>query len=274
VLVLAATSGDSKILEELLAFGADVNNPRNAEAVRRGIECRRTECVRALSRILPRDFGCDGPGMTPVMKAIASLDMESTEFLLDQGFDVGHYSADGVCALGLACFQGALRASTAFWRGVVERICETLEAQGKPLDLPRDARGKGAVHWACESGSSEIVKIVCGRHCVRVNRVDQQGRTGLYCAIDKVNEATFIEMLQFLIDRGFKLEGETLTIVADLSCAMRPMYGAMEYLLQKGVDPLEDVPGSGKKVWQFFCKPHPRLHELFRRYCQPVLAGK
>jgi hypothetical protein len=33
----------------------------------------------------------------------------------------------------------------------------------------------------------------------------------------------------------------------------------MEYLLQKGVDPLEDVPGNGKKVWQFFHKADPRL---------------
>jgi hypothetical protein len=81
-------------------------------------------------------------------------------------------------------------------------------------------------------------------------------------------------MLQCLIDRGFKLEGETLTIVADLFSSMCPMYGAMEYLLQKGVDPLGDVPGSGKEVWQFFDKRIPRQRQLFRRYCEGVLAGK
>jgi hypothetical protein len=48
----------------------------------------------------------------------------------------------------------------------------------------------------------------------------------------------------------------------------------MEYLLQRGVDSLEDVPGNGKKVWQFFHKADPRLRELFRRYCEGVLAGK
>jgi ankyrin repeat protein len=83
--------------------------------------------------------------------------------------------------------------------------------------------GKGAVHWACELHSLETVKVVCGKHCANVNRVDQHGHTGLCCAIDRVSEATFVEMLQCLIDHGFKLEGETLTIVADMFRAMRPM---------------------------------------------------
>jgi hypothetical protein len=75
--------------------------------VRVAICLRRAECVRALSRILQRGFGGDGPGTTPVMRAMALMDMECTEFLLDQGFDVGHFSADGVCV------RWSLRASTA-----------------------------------------------------------------------------------------------------------------------------------------------------------------
>jgi hypothetical protein len=51
------------------------------------------------------------------------------------------------------------------------------------------------------------------------------------------------------------------------------MYSVMELLFQKGLDPLADVPGTMRKVWQFLRKPDSQLRRLYETYCAEALAA-
>jgi hypothetical protein len=117
------------------------------------------------------------------------------------------------------------------------------------------------------------VRAVLERPEVVVNRADQQGHIGPYYAIGRVSEADFVELMLMFLDRGLDLNGDAVTIIADLNSSFRPpMHSMMELLFQKGLDPLANVPGTGKKVWQFFNKPDPRLRRLYQTYCAEALS--
>jgi hypothetical protein len=103
------------------------------------------------------------------------------------------------------------------------------------------------VHWACESRSLSIVKAVLGRPEVDVNRVDHEGHIGPYYAIYKMSEADIAELMRMLIDRGLDVHGDAVTIVANLAWALWPKYSVLELLFQNGLDPLAEVPGTGKR---------------------------
>jgi ankyrin repeat protein len=203
--------------------------------------------------------------MSLVMWAIGAVDHDLTKALLSYGSDIEWFSETGECALFLACFRGRE------WLDVAEFLCRNLPPGA--ADLPAGVRQKGAVHWACESRSLSIVKAVLGRPEVVVNRVAQWGDSGPYYAMDKRwSEADFVELMQVFLDRGLDLNGDAITIIADLNSSWRPMYSVMELLFQNGLDPLADVPGTGKKVWQFFHKPDPQLRRLYQTYCAKALG--
>jgi hypothetical protein len=204
-------------------------------------------------------------GMSPLMWAVATIDRELTNALLSYGSDIKWFSEGGCSALFLACFQGEE------WLDVVEFLCRNLPPGS--ADLPAGVRQKGAVHWACESKSVSIVKVVLGRPEVVVNRIDENGHIGPFYAINRMSEADFAEMMRMFLDRGLDLNGDALSIIADLTSSWRPrMYSVMELLFQKGLDPLADVPGTGKKVWQFFNWPHPEVQRLYQTYCAKALG--
>jgi hypothetical protein len=203
-------------------------------------------------------------GMSPVMAAIGAGDRDLTLALMSRGSDIEWFGENGECALFFVCCHGEE------WLDVVEFLCRNLPPG--TADLPQDRRQKGAVHWACESRSLSIVKAVLGRPEVVVNRVDQLGRSGPSYVIDNMYEADFLELMRMLIDRGLDLNGDAVTIIADLTWSAWPMYSVMELLFQKGLDPLADVLGTGKKVWQFFHKPHPQLRRLYQTYSAETLA--
>jgi hypothetical protein len=113
------------------------------------------------------ELGPDDP--SPLMVACASNDRGVAIALLNGGCDVDratHGTSRWRSALALACYQGPE------WRDVVEFLCRKITL-GK-ADLPPGECAKGAVHWACESKSAAIVKLVCGRADVVVNRVDER----------------------------------------------------------------------------------------------------
>jgi ankyrin repeat protein len=194
------------------------------------------------------------------MAAIRDGDRDLTLALMSGGSDIEWFSEKGQCALSLACFQGRE------WLDVVEFLCKNLPPGA--ADLPAGVQRRGAVHWACESKSLSIVKAVLERPEVDVNRVDQLGHSGPFYAIDKMSEADFAELMLMFLDHGLDLNGDAITIIVDLYATLRPrMYSVMELLFQKGLDPLADVPGTGKKVWQFFDEPHSPLRRLYQTYC-------
>jgi hypothetical protein len=78
--------------------------------------------------------------------------------------------------------------------------------------------------------------------------------------------------MRILIDRGCDLNGDATRLIADLKSSMRPMDSVMELLFQKGLDPLADVPGTGKRVCQFIHKPHPLLRRLYQTYSAKALG--
>jgi hypothetical protein len=195
------------------------------------------------------------------------MDRDLASALLSYGSDIEWFSEWGQCALFLACFQGEA------WLDVVEFLCRNLPPGA--ADLPAGVQRKGSVHWACTSKSVSILKAVLERPEVDVNRVDEKGHSGPFYAIDRVSEADFLELMRILIDRGLDLNCDAITIIADLSMAVEPMYSVMELLFQKGLDPLADVPGTGKKVWQFFHETHRQRRRLFLTYCAEALeAGR
>jgi hypothetical protein len=203
-------------------------------------------------------------GMSPVLAAIAAIDRDLTKALLSYGSDIEWFDEHGLCALFLACFWGGE------WLDVVEFLCRNLPPGA--ADLPAGVRQKGAVHWACESRSLSIVKAVLERPEIVVNRVDEHGHSGPYYPIDHMSEADFVELMLMLLERGLDLNGDAVTIIADLNSSRRPMYSVMELLFQKDVDPLANVPGTGKKVWQFVHKPDPQVRRLYQTYCAEALA--
>jgi ankyrin repeat protein len=203
-------------------------------------------------------------GRSPVMVALVAGDRDLTNALLSRGSDIKWFSEKGECALFLACFQGGA------WLDVVEFLCRNLPPG--TADLPPGRRQNGAVHWTCESGSLPNVKAVLGRPEVDVNRVDVSGHIGPYYAVDSMPEADFVELMRMFLDRGLDLNGDALSIVVRLSWAMQPVYSVMEFLFQKGLNPLADVPGTGKRVWRFFDTPDPQLRRLYQTYCAEALA--
>jgi ankyrin repeat protein len=171
--------------------------------------------------------------------ACASCCRELAIALLNGGCDVdrvANWTSRGGSALALACYQGPQ------WRDVVEFLCGKITL-GK-VDLPPGKRVKGAVHWACRSKSAAIVKAVCGRADVDVNRVDEQGHSGLYYALGRAPEGEIVEMARTLFDRGFTLDGERLSFVQEIAGRSGPLPLLVEFLFKRGLDPRAQVPNG------------------------------
>jgi ankyrin repeat protein len=205
--------------------------------------------------------------MSLVMAAIAAFHDDLTLALMCRGYDFDGFTEGGVSPLFLASSQGER------WLDVVEFLCKNLPPGA--ADLPAGMRRKGAVHWACESGNLPVVKAVLGRPEVDVNRVDEKGHSGPYCALHSMRDLEFVELMRVFIDRGLDLNGDAVTIVADLVRTWGPKYSVLELLFQNGLDPLAEVPGTGQQVWQFF-KVHddPQLERLYQIYCAEAVATK
>jgi hypothetical protein len=196
--------------------------------------------IEVIEAVLERvELGPDDP--SPLMAACVANSRGLAIWLLNSGCEVDRAAALNSCllsALALMCLKGHE------WRDVVEFVCSKVTL-GK-ADFPPGERVRGAVHWACESGSAAIVKAVCGRGVVDVNRVDQLGNCGLWYALRaRASDGEVTEMARVLFERGFTLDGERLSLVPGLLSAFHPVPQLVAFLFRRGLGWWTQIPGGG-----------------------------
>jgi hypothetical protein len=264
MLYLAVVAGDVPILTRLLDCGADAEAiPRLEEdPVKAAIARRHRGCLITLlgRRRMVAQKGASR--MTALMQAIVVGNREAALMLLDEGDDVNPLHVNPQTqeyhsALSLAC------EAVGGWPDVVEAICDVIDVS--KMEPPRDEPRPGVVHWACASRSVPIIKAVCGLQGVLLNRVDKFGRCGLKAALS-MPEAELIDVMRFLFDRGFTLQGPTISIVKDMLMEVTIPRNVLECLFQQGrLDPMWELPpptGAAAQVTTGKNKPPHRLYEL------------
>jgi hypothetical protein len=194
------------------------------------------------------------PRVPPLAVAVEWGQHEVALALLNSGCEVDR---GALASPKQACLRGSA------WRDVVEFLCVKITLG--QADLPPGKRGRGAVHWACESGSAAIVKAVCGRADVDVNRVGQLGHCGLYCALGRTRESELVEMARILFDRGFTLDGERLGFIKDVASLFNPLPVLVEFLFERGLNPRAQVQDGGT-VSDIL---RPQYGEVLARMCVP-----
>jgi len=158
-LIAAASAGDRRIVEALLAGGAEVDRPKRAwyaasdrTALSFAAGGGRLEAAEALL-----DWGADPTardvsGQTPLHHAAADpmggCHAELIELLLSRGMDVEVRDKTGATPL--------LRAAASHEPGAVGCV-RLLLARGAAVDA-RDNRGRTPLHWANSRRSTEVVR--------------------------------------------------------------------------------------------------------------------
>jgi ankyrin repeat protein len=242
-----------------------MTKPQNLEnhPIAMAIKSMHMECLKLLLRYKTNlKFTRATNDYSSLMLAIMSCEMEAIPVLLDCGEDPSYVTPRGnMSALFLACFMGDA------WVDVIKMLCERVTK----LDLDPGLREKAAIHWACQSKSPEIVEAIVSKG-IDVNRLDQNGKTGVFYLLDACSEDTIIRILEILVDYGLEItKGPNLSIMADFATAIGKPCKVIEWLFEHGVDPRARF--QDKRIIDYFSE-HRGTKEfrlIYDKYCAPAL---
>ena len=195
---LACSGGHTRIVTELIEFGADLNVTDSngstpiAEAAKRGFKAGVRLLFNEGASLLPVENGS-----SPLYEAV----MAGNEDLVDELLDMGRTS-------GQADLRGILdhrRRFPAMWAaGIGHRsLFERLLDDDSQLTI-NDADGKSALHHAAQGRNPEIVAALLrqGWLVSHVNTPDSSGRTPLQLAA----QAGAVQVVNTLLQHGADLE--------------------------------------------------------------------
>jgi ankyrin repeat protein len=112
---------------------------------------------------------------------------DAVEPLLERGFEADASFA-GVCPLYLACLQRSLAAV----RALTRRLTAVPVGPGETRPL----------HWACASGSSELVKLIYAECDKNVNALDAGARVPMFYALAANSFDEMARTILFLLSHG------------------------------------------------------------------------
>lgn len=234
LILLATVSKKPNILQLLFKNGADPKAPenKNNQPAMAAIRIRNIECLKVLLENGVKNE-IDRMGYSLLMMAVACNAPEAVHLLVEYGEDLEYINEKTYeTALTLACFQG--------FRSIVQYFCDRMNK----VDIDPCVRKKAIVHYICDSKDPEIVKIVLSKG-INVNRLDENGHTGVFDLLDLTNENTMIEIISLLYENGLDLniqgvsiKGEKVnTILGDLVASIHRPIKVIDWLLKHGANP-------------------------------------
>jgi ankyrin repeat protein len=266
LIYLATQAGSPEILQMLLENGADITKPQNLEnqPIAAAIKTQHVDCLKLLLAYKNNlKFTRDVKDFSTLMLAIANRELDAVPVLLKCGEDPSYVTPrTNMSALFLACYWGEE------WIDVVKMLCE----RATKFDLDPGVKEKAAIHWACQSKSPEIVEIVVSKG-IDVNRLDRNGKTGLYYLVDICPEDKIIRILEILMEHGLEIgKGPNLSIMVDFATAIGKACKVIEWLFEHGVDPLAEYDGK-KKICDLFAghRANRDIRRIYEKYCLPAL---
>ena len=257
-------SGDPDILRLLFKNGADINaqqNKRN-KSVQQAIRTRHVDCLKILLEKGSKNE-VDKMQYSTLMLAIASNEQDAVPLLAESGENLEYTTPNtSETALSLACFQS--------FRPTVKYLCEHMTK----VDIDPSLRAKAAVHWICQSKDPEIAKMVLAKG-INVNRLDQDGHTGLYYLLDLTDEQTTIQIIELLFKEGLDLniQGKSLqgndvnSILGDFVSSIHRPEKVIGWLLEHGANPEAKLITQNKRIIDVVqSSRNRRLLEVFKKW--------
>lgn len=264
LIFLATLSGNSEIIKLLIQNGADFDATLNEKPrlEMEAIKYHNLECLR----ILVTKKNIDEMQYSILMLAIACNEQDLVPFLADCGENLEYVTPNThETALSLACFQDS--------RLAVKYLCERMTN----VDIDPAIRAKAAVHWICQSKDPEVVKMVLNKG-IDVNRLDEDGHTGVYYLLDLTDEQTIINILELLYEHGLDLniQGKSITgadvntILGDYVSSIHRPEKVISWLLQHGANPEAKLVTQNKRIIDIVQTSRNRkLLEIFRKWVPP-----
>lgn len=173
---LASLSSSPKIIKILFKYGYSLSKFKNHrqildQCIRNSVIRRDSESLYLLLT-LKNDINVDN---SPLMTAITAQNIDAVKLLLDLSPNLNYYNSRYETALSIACL----------WNNY--DIVRILLDNMSEIDLPPQLQVKAAVHWMCQSGNPKICRLMLDRG-IDVNRLDQEGRPGLFYLTTNVKE--------------------------------------------------------------------------------------
>lgn len=264
LIYLATMSGDPDVLRLLFKNGADINAAQNKKnkSVQQAIKTRHVECLRILLEKGSKNE-VDKEQYSTLMLAIANNEFDAVPLLAESGENLEYVvPGTGETALSLACFVGH--------RLTVKYLCDHMTK----VDIDPSFRTKAAVHWVCQSKDPEIVKMVLAKN-INVNRLDQDGHTGLFYLLDLTDEDNTIKIIELLYNAGLDLniQGKSVTgaevnsILGDFVSSIHRPTKVIGYLLQNGARADAKLISQNKRIIDFVQNSRNRkLSEVFKKW--------
>jgi ankyrin repeat protein len=192
-LYLAAYHGNEAITRALLEHGAVASvRDTGLDPAHLALRRRRFGCLQELLAQGPVGQASEGRP-TILMLAISMGMSDAVEPLLERGFEAD-VDINGIGPLYLACMQ---------------RDVSTVRALLRRLKtVPGGPTETRPLHWACASGSSEIVKLVFAECDKEVNAVDASGRVPMFYALSGASFSEMFRIIVFLLGHGADIRAD------------------------------------------------------------------
>ena len=169
---------------------------------------------------------------TPLMVACLHEKEDLVPFLLQRDpKSVYYHDQEGRCALSIACTYSSPR--------VIQMICNSMET----IDIPPDLQAKSAVHWICQSKSSEVAKILLAKD-IDTNRLDNNGNIGPAYLVDWAGEEESLNIMKLLLEHGYRIDNhgeKRTTALGEFILGISKYYSVIDFLISKGASLNEKI---------------------------------
>lgn len=265
LIFLATYSHNADILKLLLKNGANINDQtcKNNNPIGYAINSLNIDILKILLNAGSKTSSDNKAQYSSLMKAVICRAQGAVPLLIQHGEQPEFVSSDYQTALSLACFINQ--------PDIVKYLCDHMTQ----VDIDPNLQQKAAVHWICSSKNPEIVKMVLQKG-INVNRLDDQGHSGVYYLIDTSDDKVVINILQQLLDNGLNinLQGKnsagavTNSILADFVESIARPPTVIEWLLAHGADPYAKTR-ENKTIFEKVTKIRNRtILKIFNSYIE------
>ena len=265
LIFLATYSHNSEILKLLLKNGANINDQvcKNNNPIGFAINTLNIDILKILLNAGSKTSSDNKAQYSSLMKAVICRAQGAVPLLIQHGEQPEFVSSDYQTALSLACFINQPE--------IVKYLCDHMTQ----VDLDPSIHQKAAVHWICSSRNPEIVKIVLQKG-INVNRLDDQGHSGVHYLLDTPDQKVVINILQQLLDNGLNINlqgktpggGITNSILGDFCESITRQPTVIEWLLAHGADPYAKT-SNNKTIFEKVTKARKRdLLKIFNAYIE------
>ena len=242
-LMMSCEKNDIATVRLLLAHGLDINIEDNASrtALTVASRCHNREILQLivahgayLQLPLARGFTTNiyrTDGITALIEACCTCDLEMVQLLLSQGIDINLFSKDGITALMKACEQSDITMVKLLLvyaanihmqdnsgRTAMMIALECGNSEIVDLLFSHDIQDNLVCHtalmWACQDGDIAIVELQLA-YGANINMQDKDGQTALITAC----KYGHLEIVQCILDNGADInmqdkDGNTARMIA------------------------------------------------------------